>query len=293
MAEELPKAGEVAPAPATPEEGLVPTEATLPAEASKSPVPPEPSEAEPRAEAPPRTRRPVGLFVAVALIAGVAIAWMASDSEPEAEVEAEAAAGAGAGTVPADHANEPHRGEGLRPDTQREGSPPTASAPHAGAGTETGTGASDPAADLAPLAVLPVTPPEILSQNTWARRNRAAEIRAEARALYGTRHWEEARETLLLSLQWDPSNIDAQRNVSRTFQQMHEMEQALSWSRRAVATDGSDPRSHELLGDQLLMMGHEVEALAAYRAGLEAAPRDARLRVRVRRLEEVPEAAVP
>ncbi len=283
------KVAEAAPpteAPSTPAEAAPPTEA------SSTPTPPEPPQVEPASESRAKERS-TPLFLGIGLVSAalLAIVWVGSGAGSMVESEVEAAGEAETET-------EAETGSDTTAEVEAVAAGVAEAVGVAGSGTdeevaeEVGdhSAPTDPAADLAPLAVLPVTPPEILSQNTWARRNRAAEIRAEARSLYGAERWEEARDKLLLSLQWDPTNTDAQRNVSRTYQQMREMEQALSWSRRAIATDPSDPRSHELLGDQLLMLGHRVEALAAYRAGLSAAPDDARLKLRVRRLEDSPQA---
>ncbi len=56
-----------------------------------------------------------------------------------------AGTGAGTGTVPADQVDEPHGGEGPRPDIQREGPAPTASPPNTTAGAGTGAGAGEDA----------------------------------------------------------------------------------------------------------------------------------------------------
>jgi tetratricopeptide (TPR) repeat protein len=74
------------------------------------------------------------------------------------------------------------------------------------------------------------------------------------------------------------------RYLSRTLQRMGDLDSALAWARRSVETDPDDPRNYELLGDQLLMFERTEEAIAVYEQGLEKAPRDRRLRSRVRRL---------
>jgi hypothetical protein len=267
LARPVPRTKTPLPAEAAP----VPTEAApVPTEAAPVPEPPDPVV---RAEAtedhvralPPRSSVPRILAIVGALLAGGVVWLVVSSSSHDG---------------PAEMATE----SDTQPDTQMATESESATGTATGTGVGTVTGADTDTA----LAVLPVTPPEILSQNTWVRRNRAAEIRSEARLLHGMGRWQEAQATLLLSLQWDPSNTDAMRNVSRTFQQLHEMEHALAWSRRAVVTDPMDPRSHELVGDQLLMIGHELEAAEAYRAGLESAPSDLRLRTRLRRLSDAP-----
>ncbi len=138
-----------------------------------------------------------------------------------------------------------------------------------------------------PIAVLPAPRTEVLGENLWVRRNRAAGLRADARGHYAQGDWLRAAELLSESLEWDPTSADAQRNLSRIHQRLGEMELALAWARRAIATDPTDPRSHELLGDQLLMLDRREDAAAAYRTGIEAAPRDVRLRSRLRRMDEV------
>ncbi len=56
---------------------------------------------------------------------------IAQRAEGETGTGAGTGTGTGTGTVPADHGDEPRAGEGPEPDAQREGSPPTASAPAA------------------------------------------------------------------------------------------------------------------------------------------------------------------
>jgi Flp pilus assembly protein TadD len=179
-----------------------------------------------------------------------------TEAEAEAETESEAQAEAEAGTG---------TGEGM------------------GTGTGEGMGTGEePSID--DLAALPEPRPEVAHENPWVRLNRAADIRQEARRHYMNGRLRVAHREFLHSLEWDPESSDAMRYLSRTLQRMGDLDSALAWARRSVETDPDDPRNYELLGDQLLMFERTEEAIAVYEQGLEKAPRDRRLRSRVRRL---------
>lgn len=232
-----------------------------------------------------RAKPPIVAVVAGGLCLGAVVAWLAAGTGEPAPLPATNLP-AVAGEHPSDYDDDEVGAEGaalapLAPELPPP-APPEQGAP--GDAPPRGDGPSDV------LAELPVSPPEVVAENTWVRRNRAAEVRSEARVLYVNERWDAAREALRHSLEWDPSNVDAQRNVSRTYQREHDMNEALAWTRRAIATDPNDPRSHELLGDQLLMIGHANSAAEAYRVGLDAAPNDLRLRSRLRRMEGAPSA---
>jgi len=276
---------------------VAPAEASEPA-ATKGSVasdaPPVPGTREPTARIrtdgqPPRRGKARLVVVAGGLCIGAALAWFVA--RPAATDGATAPPGPGEARAAQDDRDDRDDRTALSGETPAE---TTAEAPTNAAAVAEAT-PIEPAEAAAPgtmeapsglnLATLPTTPPEILAENTWVRRNRAEEIRTEARRLYVNERWEDARRGLLLSLEWDPSNVDAQRNISRTHQRQHDMAEALAWTRRAITTAPNDPRNHELLGDQLLMMGQTAEAAVAYRAGLAAAPNDVRLRSRLRRME--------
>ncbi len=274
----------------TPAAQAAPAEASEPA-ATKGSVasdaPPVPGTREPTARIrtdgqPPRRGKARLVVVAGGLCIGAALAWFVA--RPAATDGATAPPGPGeARAVQNDRDDRAAFPEETPAEASTNGAAvaeanPIEPAEAAAPGTEETP--SDPS-----LAALPTIPPEILAENTWVRRNRAEEVRTEARRLYVNERWEDARRGLLHSLEWDPSNVDAQRNISRTYQRQHDMEEALAWTRRAITTAPNDPRNHELLGDQLLMMGQLAEASVAYRAGLAAAPNDVRLRSRLRRMD--------
>jgi tetratricopeptide (TPR) repeat protein len=176
-------------------------------------------------------------------------------------------------------------GTGTGPNTDTDTDTDTDTSTGPGIGTEAEQPAV-PRTSADAIAVLPAPTPEVLGENTWVRRLRAAELRTAARRHYTQRNWRLAQQTFEESLAWDATSVDAQQQVSRAYQRLGEMEMALAWARRAIVTDPNDPRSHELLGDQLLMLGRNAEAADAYRAGIAIRPRDVRLRSRLRRMEE-------
>jgi hypothetical protein len=153
----------------------------------------------------------------------------------------------------------------------------------------TAEGATDVAgagAAEAGLAALPTPREEVRLMNPWVRRNRAGELRLEARRLNAVGQDAQAEATWRESLEYFPDSAEAQLSLARTIARLGRVEEGLAWARRAAATNPMDPRAHEHVGDLLLQQERRAEALEAYRAGLAVAPMDIRLRSRVRRIDE-------
>lgn len=151
--------------------------------------------------------------------------------------------------------------------------------------TEPTPESNGPGPDITPASGFeePVVPENLRRLGVWQRRQRARDLIRDARSAHARRAYQRAEMLWRDSLSHEPESADASAGLARTLARLARIEEALEWAKRAVRLD-DHPRFRELAGDLLLDLRREDEALAQYRAGLEVAPDDARLRSRIHRL---------
>lgn len=98
---------------------------------------------------------------------------------------------------------------------------------------------------------------------------------AEGDAAMAERRSVAALEAYTGALTLRPDSMVAHLRRGMTYQQRGEFEVALRDLRRAAVLEPTNPRSHELIGDVELALGHPVEAQAAFDRGLALDDRDA------------------
>lgn len=133
--------------------------------------------------------------------------------------------------------------------------------------------------------LVPEAPPEIASLDIWVRRERAAELRRDARALHVGRLYPQAEAKWRQALVYHPTSDEAASGLARSLARQAKIEEAVRYARLAVDLSPRDARNYELLGDLLLASRDQEGARAQYREGLVHAPGDIRLRSRLRRID--------
>jgi hypothetical protein len=133
--------------------------------------------------------------------------------------------------------------------------------------------------------LVPEAPPEIAALDIWVRRERAAELRRDARALHVGRLYPQAEAKWRQALVYHPTSDEAASGLARSLARQAKIEEAVRYARLAVDLSPRDARNYELLGDLLLAARDQEGARAQYREGLVHAPGDIRLRSRLRRID--------
>jgi hypothetical protein len=133
--------------------------------------------------------------------------------------------------------------------------------------------------------LVPEAPPEIAALDIWVRRERAAELRRDARNLHVGRLYPQAEAKWRQALVYHPTSDEAASGLARSLARQAKIEEAVRYARLAVDLSPRDARNYELLGDLLLAARDQEGARAQYREGLLHAPGDIRLRSRLRRID--------
>ncbi len=93
-------------------------------------------------------------------------------------------------------------------------------------------------------------------------------------------HWQkypEAAEQFNTALALNPKSVYAMNNLAAAFFEMHKVEEAIFWLKKAIQIQPDFASSYEHLGKLYLRLGKKPEAVQAYRRGNERLPDDPNL----------------
>jgi hypothetical protein len=209
------------------------------------------------------------VLAAVAIIAGAMIGLLLIDDEPDRVVASDA---------PRDSQRPPRDQTRVEPLADDPSETPT--------GLEVPPDSTEvPEVPEDSYELVPEPPEEIARMDIWLRRERAAELRREARSLHVGRLYPQAEAKWRDALLYHPTSDEAASGLARSLARQAKIEDAVRYGRLAVELSPRDPRNYELLGDLLLAARDQDAARAQYREGLVHAPGDIRLRSRLRRID--------